>query len=46
VQVGGWRRSVVTDLVRNKEVLPGDLEDRNILYKIKRKKANWSGHIL
>jgi hypothetical protein len=32
--------------VRNKEVLHRVKEDRNWLYKIKRKKADWIGHIL
>ena len=31
-----------TDLVRNEEVS----EERNILHTIKRRKANWIGHIL
>jgi len=35
VQVEGCRRSVVTDRVRNEEVLHGVFEDRNILHKIK-----------
>jgi hypothetical protein len=32
--------------VRNEIVLYTVKEDRNILHKIKRKKANWIGHIL
>jgi hypothetical protein len=32
--------------VRNKEVLYRVKEERNILHTIKRRKANWIGHIL
>jgi hypothetical protein len=32
--------------VRNEEVLQRDKEERNILHTIKRRKANWIGHIL
>ena len=39
--VDSWR-----DGVRNDEVLRRVEEDRNILHRIKRKKANWIGHIL
>jgi hypothetical protein len=35
-----------TDRVRNEEVLHRVKEDRNILHTIKRRKANWFGHIL
>jgi hypothetical protein len=35
-----------TDCVRNEEVLHRVKEDRNILQTIKRRKANWTGHIL
>jgi hypothetical protein len=35
-----------TDRVRNEEVLHSVKEERNILHKIKRRKANWIGHIL
>jgi hypothetical protein len=35
-----------TDHVRNEEVLHRVKEKRNILHKIKRRKANWIGHIL
>jgi hypothetical protein len=35
-----------TDRVRNEEVLHRVKEDRNILRTIKRRKANWIGHIL
>jgi hypothetical protein len=32
--------------VRNEEVLQTVKEERNIIHTIKRRKANWSGHIL
>jgi len=35
-----------TDHVRNKEVLLRVNEQRNILHEIRKRKANWSGHIL
>ena len=35
-----------TDLVRNLEELQRVKEDRSILQTIKRRKANWIGHIL
>jgi hypothetical protein len=35
-----------TDLVRKEEVLHTVKEQRNILHKIKKRKANWFGHIL
>jgi hypothetical protein len=35
-----------TDLVRNEEVLLRVKEQRNILYEIRKRKANWIGHIL
>jgi hypothetical protein len=35
-----------TGRVRNEEVLQRAEEERNILKKLKRKKANWIGHIL
>jgi hypothetical protein len=44
-----WRRMEKiswTDCVRNEEVLHRFKEDRNILHTIKRRKANWMGHIL
>jgi hypothetical protein len=43
-----WRSVYIswTDRVRNEEVLHRDSEDRNILHTVKRRKANWSGHIL
>jgi hypothetical protein len=44
-----WRRMEKiswTDRVRNEEVLHGVKEERNIVHTIKRRKANWIGHIL
>jgi hypothetical protein len=44
-----WRRMEKiswTDRVRNEEVLHRVKEKRNILHTIKRRKANWIGHIL
>jgi hypothetical protein len=35
-----------TDRVRNEEVLHSVKEERNIVHTIKRRKANWIGHIL
>jgi hypothetical protein len=35
-----------TDRVRNEEVLHRVKEERNILHTVKRRKANWIGHIL
>ena len=35
-----------TDKVRNKEVLIRVNEQRNILHEIRKRKANWIGHIL
>jgi hypothetical protein len=35
-----------TDYVRNEEVLLRVNEQRNILHKIRKRKANWIGHIL
>jgi hypothetical protein len=37
---------VWTDRVRSEEVLQRVREDRNILHTVKRRKANWIGHIL
>jgi hypothetical protein len=34
-----------TDRVRNEEVLHRVKEERNIVHTIKRRKANWTGHI-
>jgi hypothetical protein len=44
-----WRRMEKiswTDQVRNGEVLLTVKEQRNILYEISKRKANWIGHIL
>ena len=44
-----WRRMEKvswTDRVRSEEVLQIVREDRNILHTVKRRKANWIGHIL
>jgi hypothetical protein len=44
-----WRRMekiIWADRVKNEEVLHRVKEERNILHKIKRRKANWIGHIL
>ena len=41
----GWRRSV-GPIVRNEEVLLRVNEQRNILREIRKRKANWIGHIL
>jgi len=35
-----------TDCVKNKEVLHRVKDKRNIVGRIKRRKANWIGHIL
>ena len=35
-----------TDHVRNEEVLLGVNEQRNILHEIRKRKANWIGHVL
>ena len=35
-----------TDHVRNEDVLLRVNEQRNILYEIRKRKANWIGHIL
>ena len=35
-----------TDHARNEEVLRGVKDERNILHTIKRRKADWIGHIL
>jgi hypothetical protein len=35
-----------TDRVRNEEVLLRVSEQRNILHEIRKRKANWIGHIL
>jgi hypothetical protein len=44
-----WRRMEKiswSDRVRNEEVLHRVKEERNIVHTIKRRKANWIGHIL
>jgi hypothetical protein len=44
-----WRRMekiIWTDRVRNEAVLHRVKEERNIVHTIKRRKANWIGHIL
>jgi hypothetical protein len=44
-----WRRVEKisgTNRVRNEEVLHRVKEERNIVHTIKRRKANWIGHIL
>jgi len=44
-----WRRMekiIWTDHVRNEEVLLTVKEQRNILHEIRKRKANWIGHIL
>jgi hypothetical protein len=35
-----------TDRVRNKKVLHRVEGDKNVLHTVKRRKANWTGHIL
>ena len=44
-----WRRTEKiswTDRVKNEKMLQRFKEERNILQTIKRRKANWIGHIL
>ena len=43
-----WRRTEISwaDHVRNEEVLLRVNEQRNILHEIRKRKANWIGHIL
>jgi hypothetical protein len=43
-----WRRMDISwnDRVKNEEVLHRVKEERNIVHTIKRRKANWIGHIL
>ena len=43
---GGWKRSVWTDHVRKKGVSHRVKEQRSILHEIRKRKANWIGHIL
>jgi inosine/xanthosine triphosphate pyrophosphatase family protein len=47
-EIWSWGRMEIslTDRVRNEEVLQRVKEDRNILHKIKARKANWICHIL
>jgi hypothetical protein len=48
-EVWCWRRMdniSWTDCVRNQEICERVKEERNILHAIKRRKANWIGHIL
>jgi hypothetical protein len=48
-EVWCWRRMEKiswTDHVRNEEVLLRVKEQRNILHEIRKRKANWIGHIL
>jgi hypothetical protein len=40
------QKIIWTDLVRNEEVLQRVKEERNIVHTIKRRKANWIGHML
>jgi hypothetical protein len=35
-----------TDHVRNEDVLLRVMEQRNVLHEIRKRKANWIGHIL
>ena len=35
-----------TNRVRNEELLHRVEEDRNVLHRMKRRKANWIGHVL
>jgi hypothetical protein len=37
----GW-----TDRVRNEEVLHTVKQERNVVHTIKRRKSNWTGHVL
>ena len=42
-----WRMEIIwTDHVRNEEVLLRVNEQRDILHEIRKRKANWIGHIL
>jgi len=45
-QWGREEKTSWTDHVRNKEVLLRVKEQRNILHEIRKRKANWIGHIL
>ena len=39
-------KNIWTDQVRNEEVLPRVNEKWNILHEVRKRKANWIGHIL
>jgi hypothetical protein len=47
-----WKKTIcyayhlITDHVRNEEVLLRVKEQRNVLHEIRKRKANWIGHIL
>ena len=43
---GGCKKISWTDHVTNEEVLLRVKEQRNILHEIRKRKANWIGHIL
>ena len=43
---GGWKKNSWTDHVINEKVLLRVMEQRNILHGIRKRKANWIGHIL
>jgi hypothetical protein len=47
-EAGCWRRMeiILTSRVRNEEVLHKVKEETDVLLKIKRRTANWIGHIL
>jgi hypothetical protein len=48
IEMWCWKRMEIswTDRVRNEEVLQRVKKERNILHTVKRRKANWIGHIL
>jgi hypothetical protein len=48
IEIWSWRRMEIswTDRVRNEEVLLRVKEYRNIVHGIRKRKANWIGHIL
>jgi hypothetical protein len=49
MRIACWRRMEKiswTDHVRNEDVLLRVKEQRNILHEIRKRKANWIGHIL
>jgi hypothetical protein len=48
IEMWCWRRMEIswTDHVRNEEELLRVNEQRNILHEIRKRKANWIGHIL